>query len=454
MAVMVVLCVLSTTLIAQAPGTGLYPFGSFDQRGFDSINIGNLNVHFEIPIVNKPGRGQGFQYSLVYDGLIWSPVSSSGVSQWTPDTGWGFHAQLNGSNLAMAGYYDNNQGQKKCFLDPPSWYWAVTTSNYVYHDAFGQQHRFNYATDECTGTTTGDGNSSDGSGYRFNGSNVVTRTGSQIVAPYNGSSTPSSITDSNGNVINNHGDGTFTDTLGVTALTITGGGNPSSPRVFTYKVSNQADGSTTASVSVSYVTYTVQTNFGCSISGYGPQAVDLVDRVTLADGTFYQFTYEDTPGFSGSVTGRISSVTLPTGGTISYSYSGGCNGNGLNADGTIGSLSRVTSDGTRSYTRAQVNANATSTTLQDELTRQSVYQFTINGGLFYETHRQVHVGDSATSVLSDVSTCYNGATSSCDGSPITLPIIHTLTASSQDGGSQQNTDNYYDSSTVCSQKRI
>ncbi len=43
-------CSLGAVGFGQNPGTGLYPFGSFDSRGFDSINLGNLNTHFEIPV--------------------------------------------------------------------------------------------------------------------------------------------------------------------------------------------------------------------------------------------------------------------------------------------------------------------------------------------------------------------------------------------------------------------
>ena len=50
----------STFLSAQSLATGTYAFGSFDSKGFDTINLGNLNTHFEIPIVSKPGRGLNF----------------------------------------------------------------------------------------------------------------------------------------------------------------------------------------------------------------------------------------------------------------------------------------------------------------------------------------------------------------------------------------------------------
>jgi hypothetical protein len=112
-------CFFSSNLTAQAPGTGLYPFGSFDYRGFDSINIGNLNVHFEIPIVSKPGRGQAFGYSLVYDGLVWAPVGSSGNQTWAADPGWGFHGQLNGQMTdGVVGYLHYNSVLSKCYDDP------------------------------------------------------------------------------------------------------------------------------------------------------------------------------------------------------------------------------------------------------------------------------------------------------------------------------------------------
>ena len=71
--------------------TGLYNFGAFDNLGFDTVDRGSLNVHFSIPILNKAGRGLPFQYTLVYDGLIWSPVSSGGSVLWSPDASFGLH---------------------------------------------------------------------------------------------------------------------------------------------------------------------------------------------------------------------------------------------------------------------------------------------------------------------------------------------------------------------------
>ena len=233
----------------------------------------------------------------------------------------------------------------------------------------------------------------------------------------------------------------------MTALNITGTGNTGSPLSLTYPVTLQADNSSIASASVSYRTYTVQTNFGCSgISEYGATSVDLTDKITLADGSIYSFSYEPTTGVSGAVTGRIASVTLPTGGAINYSYTGGCNGSGMNPDGTVGSLTRTTGDGTRSYNRAPVSNNATSTTLQDEKQNQTLYQFSNVGDFFYETHRQAYQGAVGGSNLLDLYTCYDGAQPPCDGGAITLPIISTIALSSYNGGTQAETDNIYTAS--------
>ncbi|QNI35461.1 RHS repeat-associated core domain-containing protein [Edaphobacter albus] len=453
-AIVVLLIIFSLSAKAQSnPGTGLYTWGSFDSRGFDTINIGNLNIHFEIPLVRKPGRGLNFDYRMVYDGLHWAPALVSTSQSWVPGDGFGFRGQVSGALYAGYVTFDTLFGNK-C-VDNGNSIRATIFGNWVYHDPYGRNHQFNFKDTYCgfdntnPPVATGDGSTKDGSGYYLNVADgvpdgyVYGRNGFKIGAPENPSSAvPSSITDSNGNTINNNGNGTFTDTLGTTALTIGGNGNASSPRTFTYNVARQSDSNTTATASMSYHTYTVQTNFGCpNIGEYGPLQNDLVDRITLADGTFYQFNYESTPGYSGSVTGRLASVTLPTGGTISYQYTGGCNGNGMNADGTPGSLHRVTSDGTRSYDRG-ASTNGSTTTLQDEAGNQTSYIFTNSGGLYYETQHTVHSGNTSGPVLADVLTCYNNI-SSCNGVAIATPITQKDVTISYNGGAQKKTTDAY-----------
>ena len=109
-------------------------------------------------------------------------------------------------------------------------------SNYVYHDAFGVSHPLPYTATYCAPFTfTGSGvPAADGSGYSYNGIVLTSADGKQIDPPVNSQASSGSIADTNGNYISNNGNGTFTDTLGKTALTITGNGTASSPRLFTY----------------------------------------------------------------------------------------------------------------------------------------------------------------------------------------------------------------------------
>src|SRR5438270_10461400 len=62
--------------------TGLPPFGSLGGGPFDTVNLGNLNVHFSIPVLHKAGRGIPFTYDLSYDSSVWTPVMSGGITQW------------------------------------------------------------------------------------------------------------------------------------------------------------------------------------------------------------------------------------------------------------------------------------------------------------------------------------------------------------------------------------
>ncbi|HXN74853.1 MAG TPA: hypothetical protein VN861_20070 [Candidatus Acidoferrales bacterium] len=62
--------------------TGTPPFGSYS-GGPDIINLGNLNAHLTVPIVQKAGRGTNFTYYLNLDSSVWYPVGSSGSQSWT-----------------------------------------------------------------------------------------------------------------------------------------------------------------------------------------------------------------------------------------------------------------------------------------------------------------------------------------------------------------------------------
>src|SRR5216684_1054598 len=78
--------------------TGMPPFGSFGGGPFDTVDLGNLNVHFAIPILHKAGRGLPFNYDLSYDSSVWTPVGSSGSQSWQPAANWGWQSPWGGAD--------------------------------------------------------------------------------------------------------------------------------------------------------------------------------------------------------------------------------------------------------------------------------------------------------------------------------------------------------------------
>lgn len=121
--------------------TGTPPFGSFG-GGPETINLANLNAHFDIPIMNKGGRGLPFAYDLVNDTSVWYPVGASGNQIWRPVANWGWAGQTQ----ATTGYVTYSQRQTGCNLG------TRTNPDYVayeiytflnYFDQFGRSHSLN-----------------------------------------------------------------------------------------------------------------------------------------------------------------------------------------------------------------------------------------------------------------------------------------------------------------------
>ncbi len=402
---------------------GTPPFASFG-GGPDIINFANLNAHLNVPIVHKSGRGgMNFVYDMSYDTSVWYPVGASGSQSWQPVASWGWR----GYGESLTGYIGELIISVPCILN--HFPFTLTGTQYTYywsfHSFFGVQTQFG-TTQQVNGTCGGQTNThttltvTAGDGYQFSASGATVvylydKSGAAINAPINTQGlTASALTDRNGNRITSDGSGNFTDTLGSTALTISG--TPPNPVTLSYTAP-----SGTASYTVNYAAYSVQTKFNCSgISEYGPTSNNLVSEIDLPDGSKYSFAYEPTPGISGKVTGRLASVTLPTGGTISYAYSGGGTGvNGIScADGSGATIRRTTPDGIWTYAHSE-SGTAWNTLITDPQGNQTNMNFQ---GI-YETQRQVsQLINGSQSLLRQWTTCYNGNTSNCNSTAITLPI--------------------------------
>ena len=420
---------------------GIQPFGTYT-TGLDQINVGDLGIHIEIPLYSRAERGlqTGLGLRLIYNG---GALGQNGYnSNWSST---GFSASFGSVQVAT-----NTPPSGQNCSNP------VTNYSYSYVDTTGFTHSFpggsevgcNSATPTSFGLPAA---ATDGSGYLLTSASEYNAT---VVAP------------SGATIVTNFG-----QVVGITDSN----GNPSSSCSASvcnstnnyYSSSTSTDGS---SFSLSYLdpngqTQTVTTKYkkypmyvpSAFTSNQQPSMVQVyyVDSVVYPDGTAYQFGYEQSAQNPGFYTGRLASIQVPTGGTISYSYTDGFAGTQpYSALNYVQTLTRTTQDGQTTYNR-QVNsfgqpgtntggyvANSTTTITAPDST--SVHMFIGGGenngeqvGGLYETSSATYPGSSTTGTpLKQVSTCYAGATGSCTTQPFsfTLPIAQTSASTSLNGG--------------------
>lgn len=271
----------------------------------------------------------------------------------------------------------------------------------------------------------------DGSGY------TLTVTANHMVSIYSKSGErlydTGALTDPNGNSIAvNNSTGVYTDTLGLTTVTATGG---------TYSWTDVNNGAQQA-----YWTNTsmeLKSNFGCSVLEYDNPGSSVPTELTYPDGTTFSIAYEPTPGgSSGQYTGRPAQITLRAGGTIQYQYSGG--NNGIDCVYQVPpTLKRITSDGTTEYDWAHIT-NGNTTTVTDQGGNKTIYTF-INGNL-----TQVQQYQGASTLLTTDVYCYNAASGqpgNCASAYTALPITevdayHTINGMSTSSRRETQYDKY------------
>jgi RHS repeat-associated protein len=111
-------------------------------------------------------------------------------------------------------------------------------------------------------------------------------------------------------------------------------------------------------------------------------------------------------------------------------------------------LTRTTPDtGANSWTYAHSETGtAWTTTITDPQSNKTVLNFQGT----YQTERQVYQG--ASTLLKTVTTCYNGNTSSCNSTAITLPITQRTIFRQWPGGLESRSDRFYNSYGLVTEK--
>jgi RHS repeat-associated protein len=187
--------------------------------------------------------------------------------------------------------------------------------------------------------------------------------------------------------------------------------------------------------------YSIKTNFACSVveytgTAYLPYELDIPSPVS---GTIkYSFSYEATPGNSGYYTGRLQQVTLPTGGSYTWTYSS--TNDGINcSDGTTVGMSRTVNDNngnssTWSYVRNTSNLTTTLTTPQLADTPNANDTVYTCNSLGQEVSRKIYANSPGTTLLRTVNTTW-----ATNGTPTTSITIL------EDGSTQSEVATTYDS---------
>lgn len=134
----VVLALLGSPLTfgQSDPGTGLPPFGTLNRDQIDTVNVGNLNIHFAFPLFAKKGRGLDFIANVTYDNGLYQPrdvhTFSTGPNDWNPNIlrsqGWGVSIRGFG-NVTYAAHTSTPQ-------DPPCYDDAGGTRDYWWYSEF------------------------------------------------------------------------------------------------------------------------------------------------------------------------------------------------------------------------------------------------------------------------------------------------------------------------------
>jgi len=394
---------------------GVPPFTSALPVESGFINAANGNLHLEIPLASYPQRGgREFKVSLMYDSAIWKSASSS----WQPANS----SFMGGWRLVISG----NQGSVDFDDYETTWCDYMSSYRWTNYEPFywtakdGTMRVFSIHTrqdgwpGECGGLGGGpsiDDDSAyatDGSGYRMDVTNYVDAT---VYAP-DGTVVYSASTqkrkDTNGNYYLSSS-GTYTDTAGRPTVTTTLNCNSDSNKIC-YDVRN-SQGSISR-YTLTKQTINVYTNFGVSGVTEYSGTITAIQSITLPDNTTYSFGYDS--GTTAGHYGLITSMTLPSGGQISYSWS-------VFTDARSGKYTwisgRTTPDDSWSYALQVINScGAGQVNCQQKLTVTkpsgdvSVNTFTLNGGAWHTQAQHYNGSVSSSNLLATVKDCFSFVT--------------------------------------------
>lgn len=452
-----------------APNQGLWPFGTASGGQFDTVNVATLGIQVRATFRSKQGA-PSLPFSFV--------AGASDYVSFGPGADGGPTGSFGAAGLlGMVGGSVQKTVSKGCYEVVNG---LIVYYNYIHYtlfyvtDVFGNSHRFAITVNSIClsggagGSSTtpnlGSAYATDGSGYYLSVSCTTgcTRTlydpsGRQLNAY-------GTFEDGGGN-IEKDPDGnseqysftfigttppsyTFTDSLGQPAAaaslpsTTANTWNITWPNATTTGQSN---------ASITYSPYYIGNGTGSVPCGHysaeNTGLYNVITGMTFGDGSLLSIGYEQGTGTNPNggpcYTGRFSSLSLPTGGTISYAYTGA-----TNVDGTPSTMTRTTPlDGQWTYVHAWVSPTSSTTAVTDPAANETDYTFAgfNETGSTYETLRKVYAGSAASGTLLETfQRCYDNNFSGCTTTVPVFPITQTDVFTSLNGGASNLVETKFD----------
>jgi RHS repeat-associated protein len=429
---------------------GSIPYQSYHGGDIDSVNLSNGRVSVHVPLISYPQRGGLLKenFSLVNGSnalqvqeICTPPPDVSCLYEWDA----GSSKSQAGAGVSATVFAVDDQAPGAGVVQVKGNVLPGGTQNYYYYGRLfgsdGTSHLVGQTSGVWETTNTSLTNAAfraiDGTGYSFavDGSGNWTTTDAAGVKYYQGGASGVPTVwkeDPNGNQVT-RATGGIIDTMGRNIPSIPNTTSPPSdssscPQGGTLLPINFATVWTLpglnggsfqvkfcyALVTVNIPPLTIDTEQVNQYPG-NPHGVNTLQSVVfLANNTAWSFEYNDVDGTSYKNLpvnyGSLTKITLPTGGTISYTYSTLTGGHDI---GSRWAASRIVNanDGTGNHTWTYAyNPNSPiTTTVTDPLLNDTVHTFTLAGsGTEFETSTQFFLGPKANNaVLKTVATQYN-----------------------------------------------
>jgi RHS repeat-associated protein len=433
---------LGTGWSQSDPSAGIIPFSTQAPGLYESVDLASSNINVQIQVRNKIGK-LPFSYKLV--GNYGAYVAPGCGPNCKPPERWLVNG-VGGGNLTPPINMGPSMGFTLSYVNETcsgiNYTDIYQLSNFYVTDSTGASHVLSgmgpllqNALPTCPQGTVLAGTTVDKSGYSLVATpetsggyqsyyfTVYDRSGNAYspgYAPYISGAPNTLVQDPDGATITSTSGGltygVITDTLGTTAITAPSESDPTYP--LTYQYTNAAGSA--ESFKVNYSPYTQQTVFGCQgPADISPTAISMPSSITTPTETIV-LTYETTPGDTHSphyVTGRLASITYATGGSVTYSYSGGNNGINCNS-WVVPTLTKTINDNNGNVNKwTYVNTNSLqppsvswqggnfnyTVTVTDPASNQTVYSLWGEN----QTEVQYYEGAATGTPLKTVVTCYN-----------------------------------------------